>query len=216
MRNPIRVAGYHVLRMLGLYPFYVLRGWGYLRDNGWFRSLKEQRSVDAEGNPIPWVAYAALHFLEPRLTKDMSVFEYGCGYSTLWWAKRVRKVVSCEHDRAWYGKISSLAPPNAEVIYLEHEADGAYGRCAAEYGESFDIIVVDGVDRANCGRRSVETLTRSGVMIWDDAEQPAFAEGQALLSARGFKRLDIEGMKPLTSCGATTSIFYRSDNCLGI
>lgn len=32
----------------------------------------------------------------------MIVIEYGCDNSTLWWANRVKHVISCEHDRQWY------------------------------------------------------------------------------------------------------------------
>jgi hypothetical protein len=35
----------------------------------------------------------------------MTVFEYGSGGSTLFWASRVKKVVSIEHETEWYERI---------------------------------------------------------------------------------------------------------------
>jgi hypothetical protein len=37
----------------------------------------------------------------------MRVFEYGAGGSTLFWAKRVREVVSIEHDRMWGERVQA-------------------------------------------------------------------------------------------------------------
>jgi hypothetical protein len=72
-----------------LTAIYSLYRTGPLKDDGWFRSCREQASVDANGNPIPWITYPAIEFLVKRINNQLSVFEYGCGNSTLWWASRV-------------------------------------------------------------------------------------------------------------------------------
>ena len=46
-----------------------------LRTTGWLRSRREHASVDDAGEPIPWITYAAMRFLEPRVGKDLRVFE---------------------------------------------------------------------------------------------------------------------------------------------
>ena len=84
----------------------------FLRDHGWFDSFFEGKPTDQTGNPLPRDTYAAITFLENRVHKDMNVFEYGSGYSTLWWSRRAAKVVACEHDIAWAERVRRLLPIN--------------------------------------------------------------------------------------------------------
>ena len=73
-----------------------------LRDDGWFESFNTKRSIDKEGNPIPWCTYPFIKFIEPKLNKDFSVFEYGSGNSTIWYAQRVKEIISVENDEDWF------------------------------------------------------------------------------------------------------------------
>lgn len=53
-----------VLKILDLDSLYCLRKSGYLKKAGWFRSYKEQLPIDNNGNPIPWMTYPSISFLE--------------------------------------------------------------------------------------------------------------------------------------------------------
>ncbi len=103
-------AVHFILKKLGLLSLYSLRRSGYLFDKGWFQSFRAKASVDRSGRPIPWMTYAFLDFLEPRLRGDFDVFEFGSGNSTHWWAARVRAVSSCEHDAEWFARVSEGVP----------------------------------------------------------------------------------------------------------
>ena len=46
----------------------------------------------------------------------MSVFEYGSGYSTIWFAERTGTVVSCETKQEWYDRIRPRLPSNVEYL----------------------------------------------------------------------------------------------------
>lgn len=50
---------------------------------------------------FPWVTYEARKWLDGYLRKDMTVFEWGTGGSTLYYAKRVHRVWAVEHDATW-------------------------------------------------------------------------------------------------------------------
>src|SRR5262245_35910487 len=106
---------------------------GALHDDGWFRSAREGRAVDAEGRPIPWITYPAIELLRARVRPDMSVFEYGCGASTRWWAERVREVVSVEHDRAWFEQTRLGLPANVELLHVELRYGGDYARTSSRW-----------------------------------------------------------------------------------
>jgi len=54
---------------------------------------------------MPWLTFPAISLIENFLEPSMRVFEYGSGGSTLFFARRVREVVSIEHEGEWYDKL---------------------------------------------------------------------------------------------------------------
>jgi len=189
---------------------------GYLRDKGWIRSALDSMPVDAAGQPIPWYTYGSIDFLAARVHAEMNVFEYGSGNSTLWWSRRTRRVVSCEHDAGWYDALKSKLPANVDYSHVRLADDGAYARAISLRTEQFDVIVIDGRDRVNCARSSLPSLSPSGVIVWDNSDRTEYDTGYRFLQANGFRRLDFWGMGPINTYGWCTSVFYRPLNCLGI
>jgi hypothetical protein len=101
----------------------------------WRRSL--QQPVDVLDDPIPWMPFAAIRFIETLLTQDTKIFEYGAGGSSLFFASRVQKVVSVEHDADWARRVSAVAQDrmltNLEVMHVAPQADaGARERDPAD------------------------------------------------------------------------------------
>jgi hypothetical protein len=216
MENLFKGPGVFVLKLLGIYAYCSLGRSGFLKDTGWFKSVKAMAPIDKDGNPIPWMTYSAMGFLEKRINGNMSVFEYGCGNSTLWWARRVKNIVSCEHDKVWYEKMKKLVPTNVELYQIDLEYGGAYSKKVSEYNRAFDIIVIDGRDRVNCGNHCLSAIKTNGVIIWDDSDRDDYAKGYDHLLNNGYKRIDFEGMVPVKVYKKSTAVFYKSENCLGI
>lgn len=136
---------------------------GYLKDCGWNRSVKETASVDKYGEPIPWFTYPCLRFLEARLNKDLSLFEFGSGNSTLWFSKKMGRVFSVEHNLDWYRKLNILLRDSANVNYLYKDIfNGDYQNEILEHNIVFDIVVIDGRDRVNCCIKAIKALKDSG------------------------------------------------------
>lgn len=187
----------------------------YPNDSGWTRSRREAIPVDANGFPIPWYTYPAIRFLAERVPATTSVFEFGMGYSTLWWSERADRVLACEHDQSWFDRMSSLLPANAGAVIYPVD-DRHYVRAATDAGETFDVIVIDGRRRVECARHSLDCLSPSGVIVWDNSDRDRYDEGYSYLQSNGFRRIDFWGMGPLIVTQWCTSIFYRPNNCLGI
>lgn len=205
-----------ILNPYDLYaPFLLIREGALFRD-GWFRSYREGKPVDYDGNPLPWVTYPYIDFMTHKLDNSFHLFEFGTGNSTLWYAKRVKKVVAVEHDDAWFKSVRSQIPENVRLIYTALEYGGEYSMTAARQEELYDIIIVDGRDRVNCIIRSINALTDRGILILDDSERTEYAEGTTWLRKNGFRQLDFWGMAPGLLYKKCTSIFYRDHNCLGI
>ena len=186
----------------------------YIRTSGLLHTFKVGRPQTPEGQPLPWMNYNVIDFLRERLTQDMTLFEFGSGFSTFFFSKQVEEVNSVECDRAWYEKIHQDLPDNANLIYCKEEEDGEYCRTALATGQLFDIVLVDGRDRVNCLKNSCAALKDKGVILLDDSQREEYQEGIQFLRARGFKQIDFAGPKPVSIQLSRTSVFYRPENCL--
>ncbi|MCJ8210722.1 class I SAM-dependent methyltransferase [Mucilaginibacter sp. RS28] len=191
-------------------------GKGYLNEIGWFNAFDNQKPVDAEGNPIPWVTYSFIDFIKDRIGKQHAIFEFGSGNSTFFYAKSAGIVVSVEHDKGWYETILNNRPENSEIIFCELHKDGDYCRMPVKLGEQFDIIIVDGRDRVNCCKQAVAALSENGVVVLDDSEREFYQPGIDFLKENGFRELPFSGISPGLFYRKSTSIFYKDNNCLGI
>lgn len=184
--------------------------------NGWLRSRAEERSVGADGEPLPWIAYPAIAFLSRRVRPDMTVFEYGSGASTLWWASRVRRVVAVEHDRGWIDRLLPRLPANASVGHADEGPGGGYAENVLAHGLAFDVVVIDGRDRVRCVPNALRALTPGGVIVFDNADRPEYQEGYTALRDAGFRKIEFVGLAPMVNADIETAIYYRGGNCLDI
>ncbi len=187
-----------------------------LNDYGWFRSFHTKQSVDKNGKPIPWCTYPFVHFIEGRLHKRMDIFEYGCGNSTLWYAARVNTIKAVEHDKNWVQLMHAKLPQNAQVVFRPLEEDNAYEREVSQSGKKYHLIIIDGRRRRRSSEEAIKNLTIDGVIIWDNTNVPHYQEGVNNLLKAGFRKLDFYGLAPIAAHLSCTTIFYKSNNCLGI
>ena len=189
---------------------------GYLCDIGWIESYRRKIPIDREGEPLPWVTYSFIKFIDERLTRDMDIFEYGSGNSTLWYASRVNSVTSIENDIEWYEKIKETLPSNAEIYYEKLVYGGKYSKYITTIKKQFHIVIVDGRDRINSIKNSINYATDDGVIVLDDSDRESYEEGIDFLLDNGYKKIDFWGIAPGVFFDKCTTIFYRDRNCLGI
>jgi hypothetical protein len=134
----------------------------------------------------PWLTPGAVEFLDRHLTKDMTGLEFGSGRSTAWFAGKLGRVISVEHDAAWHARVNAdlarwgLTNVDYRHVPLDHpEAEGeravydpipAYVGVAGEFpDESLDLVVVDGHYRSHCIAASLAKLKQGGHLLVDDA-----------------------------------------------
>jgi predicted O-methyltransferase YrrM len=193
-----------------------LKEFGYLNDVGWFNAFSLGEPVDKKNQPIPWFTYPCIDFLSQRLNKNLSVFELGSGNSTLFFATRVRNISSLEHNKEWFTKINGSLPDNSKLTYVESNSSDKYLETLKTGNEKFDIVIVDGIFRNECLLESINHLTEQGIIILDDSERNEYAEGISFVVNASFKRIDFVGIAPGLLYSKTTTIFYKSDNCLNL
>ena len=189
---------------------------GYLAERGWFKALETRSAVDENGEAIPWVTYSFIDFIKGRINNQHDIFEFGCGNSTLFYAKNSGSVTSVEHDKTWFERNANMKLPNVELIYCELVRGGDYSKSTVKTNKKFNIIIVDGRDRVNCCKESLQSLTENGVIILDNSERTEYAQVFPFLKEKGFKHLPFTGMSPGVITSNCTSVFYKSNNCLGI
>ena len=210
----------------GLFPNIALR-WrayhrlirnreSYLYLSGWMDSLEQGKPMDHQGNLIPWLNFGIVNFLNDRLHKDLNMFEYGSGFSTRFYADRIKHVTSVEHDKAWFDHVKEDMPDNVALLYQSYDDSGDYSKKIQTTGQQFDIVMVDGRDRVNCIKQSIASLTERGTLFLDDSQREKYQDGIDFMLQHGFRVLHFEGMKPKGTGMNRTSVFYRDGNCLGI
>jgi hypothetical protein len=175
---------------------------------GHLRSVRAGRPVDAEGRPIPWYTYPAIDFLRQLDLSERSVFEYGAGNSTLFWAARAARVVSVEDDERWSERLKCTVPANCTIL---QEADlHRYARVIDSYPEGFDIIVVDGPARGGtrlrCARAALAHLKAGGMIILDNSDW--LPDTARLLRQANLLQVDMSGFIPIGDHTQTTSFFF--------
>ncbi len=89
----------------------------------------------------PWMSFSAVRFLKGITRKDMRVFEYGSGGSTLFWISRVQDVVSVEHDTSWYSnmkkQLDEQAIQNFKYILAEPVNDPGFEKKRFEIPDDY-------------------------------------------------------------------------------
>jgi hypothetical protein len=216
MKAELKKIIWGVLRKLHIGGIVQLSIKSALIEDGWFRSFNKKESVDKNGNPIPWLTYSAIKFIETRLKKEFKIFEYGCGNSTIWFSKKVHSIISVEHDETWMNYVKGRLPDNAMVFLYELNNNHDYAKSIQNFQKKFHIIIIDGRERNDCVKYCIEQLTNDGVIIFDNTQVTDYMEGIDFLVNQGFKKIDFEGILPIVSYNNTTSIFYKNDNCFNI
>lgn len=148
----------------------------------------------------PWTSPASIEIFDRMLHKDMIGFEWGSGSSTVFFGQRVKKLVSIEHNEAWFEKVRSSIKKNkldntdynlVKVSYPDQHLDKdgyqvAFNQAQIEAykqyysfidqfpDEHFDFIVVDGRARVECGKHALPKLKSGGLLVLDNSERKRY------------------------------------------
>jgi len=188
----------------------------FLHKTGWIQSLKNGYPCGKNGRELPWMNYAVISFLENRLKKSMSLFEFGSGYSSIFFSRLVNDVTAVEHNPEWIENIQDKLPANVELIYCSLNINSEYCQIINKQNKKFDVIVVDGYDRINCIYHGLNSIKDDGVLILDDSNRTSYRDGIRILKERGYKSLQFVGLKPTGIDLEETTVFYKENNCLKV
>ena len=121
--------------------------------------------------------------VESILADGGDVFEYGSGYSTLWFAQ-FANVVSVEHDDEWYKELkralrSAKLKAKTHLVAVEEIAG------VIDDYDLFDLVLVDCEDgqRVSAVEKAIDHVKAGGWLLLDDSQWPTLARARKLLSA---------------------------------
>lgn len=207
-----------VLRIwLGLKMAFSKRS--YLVKTGFMYSKIKDSLRNKDGEYLPWMNYSIIRLFDERLTNDLTVFEYGSGSSTMYFAQRVGSIMSVEYNQTWFDTVQEMTndAANAEVKFVELGEEYHRSIKLLGGGQRFDIVLVDGRDRVESAIFSFDYLTPGGVIILDDSARPHYSPAFDFFRQKGYKALTLVGLKPTGFSTDTTTIFYKSgENCLDL
>lgn len=170
-----------------------------LRFFKWWESRKVETDTIHVG--APWMVFAAVSFLKKWLKKDMKVFEYGSGGSTVFFSKLSDSIISVEHYEKWYNRVSKYISNN-QINNIEYRLilpelytavtgsctdPKSYKSCFPEFSnfsfkeyvisidaypdECFDLVVVDGRSRGSCILHAMKKVKVNGMLLVDNADR---------------------------------------------
>jgi hypothetical protein len=102
---------------------------------------------------LPWFSFGAIEFLQRQVRREHRVFEFGCGGSSFFFARRAASVLSVENDASWQQRVAALATQRglANLRCELHSIDPGHPERYPELSYftalqplPYDIIVVDG------------------------------------------------------------------------
>lgn len=163
--------------------------------------LYQSGAKSSLGSARPWMCFPAIEYLNRIIRPDFRVFEFGSGGSTLYFAQKVRELVSIEHDPTWYQcvkaeldahKLSAqyafVEPTRGTKFDLRRVSDpNAYISADPRYAgysfetytrsidvfpdEYFDLVFVDGRARPSCISHSLKKVRVGGILLLDQSER---------------------------------------------
>lgn len=173
----------------------------------WARSMG-RTTMSAE---LPWLPFAVIDRLERELSPASSVFEFGGGGSTLWFARRVHRVVTVEHDPHWFPQLEAAVGTRRECTLIRGHAEDDYadyvGAIDAFPDASFDAVVVDGRERVRCFERALPKVKPGGLLVLDDTMRARYRPAFDL--AAGWPCTTYDGLTPTKNLPGVTTIWQR-------
>jgi hypothetical protein len=136
---------------------------------------------------LPWLSYDAVKFVDTLPLKNESVFEWGSGRSTVWFAKRCRELISIENNQIWHQRVLGMLEKKrlSHVKCLHYELSESDLKVAPDSQtqplyvtvidsipeKSLGLVVVDGYGlRHACIQRALPKIRKDGYLLIDNTD----------------------------------------------
>jgi hypothetical protein len=162
----------------------------------------------------PWVSEKAKNWLNLFLKPNMTVFEYGSGGSTLFLARRVKKVISVEYQLLWFLGVLFALLRRGIINFKLHLSKSEKGKnLKKKYMSSdkniktlsfkkfvttihqypnhyFDLVFIDGRARNQCIDHAIPKIKKGGYILLDDSNRDSYQTGRNYL--KKYKEINLD------------------------
>jgi hypothetical protein len=192
----------------------------FLYEMGYTKSYHNENPMDKNDEFLPLMNYSIIDFLNKRIIKNIKFFQYGSGYSSIYYSKKVKDVTTIEYDIDWKNKV--------QFFFKKHNLDNLNVHIQAineNYPKSiktinpekkYNIILVDGRMRVEYSIEAISSLSENGVLILNNSSRDKYQEIFSFYQQNNFKHITFSGIKPFFFKNDCTTFFYKSNNCFNI
>lgn len=118
---------------------------------------------------LPYMTNQEIEFFDNFFKEHMTVFEWGCGGSTLRWAPKTRKWYSIEHDLKWCDKIYSKKSNNCFLFYADVNNEKYIEGLLSSLIDNINVFLIDGRRRIECAYFLSKNIRPGSLVFLHDA-----------------------------------------------
>ena len=168
---------------------------------GFLESSKRNIPVNDKNEVMPMYTYPCYEWLNSIDWTNSKVFEYGTGYSTIWWQNKNVDYHAVEDNKQWYDMIEDKTNINYKPGLHK------YIQSIYDYNYKFDVIVIDGVFRFDCIKPALDKIKNDGIIIVDNTDWHRNSKEE--LDKSDLIPIHFHGFKPLHVDSETTSCYIN-------
>ncbi|MGK0174509.1 MAG: precorrin-6B methylase 2, partial [Ulvibacter sp.] len=167
-------------------------------------SRESGQAVDEKNNPIPWMTYPAIEYIEQFDLRDKTIFEWGSGNSSLYFSKRCKQITSIETKKDWFDIMQQRRNENMNIIFKD---SSLASKSINDFDTKFDLIFIDSsTNRFECAKEASAKLNSGGLIILDNSDR--YLKAAQHLKSQGYLQVDMHGIGPIVKFTTTTSFFF--------
>lgn len=129
-------------------------------------------TLDEHGIQMPWYTRPCLEVIDTWDFHGKNVFEYGVGYSSVWYKSRGALVMGVDVNERWFRFFVENVGIGAMCKTDEESYCGAIDSCFTD----FDIVIIDGSFRDDCTEYALKHIKPGGNLILENWLQPEVEE----------------------------------------
>lgn len=159
---------------------------------------------------MPWCIAEFSQWLGWILNAGMTVCETGSGGSTVFFARRVARLISFEHDEVWHAVVKTRLRELAQTPGGLMPAEGLDLRYCSRYPTAglelaralppLDLAFIDGRGRVRSVQSALPALKPGGWLILDDSNRERYAEARAAADAVSTVKIVFQSGEDQTTC----------------
>lgn len=179
------------------------------------KTYLESRKQPILKDPVPYLVWDAIDFLEEEVKPGMKVLEVGSGNSTCWFLGKGCEVTSFEHSGEWAEAVMKFNRERlgeesvARLDYHVEEGDDAIKGIAELPDNTYDLVLIDSMNEHTyrpAALAAARSKVRSGgLMVLDNADHPN--NWPALDMMADLERIRFTGYCPMGCLVGQTSMW---------